>query len=121
VQRKSLLGQFGLEQIVCILCWIEFLFNLQSPYWKLKYFSRQFFFRFALCRLHNVLLGHVRKGLEYLAILLGWKWAQGVILFPQFSFYCIWIIFSISIWRVLYFAELLLLWFRIFFLSLPRI
>lgn len=83
-KRKEILSKLGLESVVCDRIYHGSTTYSQSPYWKLKFFSQQFFFRFSLCRLHNALLGHVKKGLSYLGVLLGWKWCQGSI-FSTFS------------------------------------
>lgn len=47
-----------------------------SALWKLRIFRISFFKRFPKCRLHLILLGHVRKVLESLGIIYGWDWVR---------------------------------------------
>ncbi len=59
-EAKRLLEEVGLRGI--------------SPLWKLPLFRKHFFQRFAQCRLHLILLGHVLKVFEFLGLVYGWEW-----------------------------------------------
>lgn len=49
----------------------------KSPLWKLKFFRRSFYKRFALCYLHLGPLGNIRRHLKYIGIKLGDAFCEG--------------------------------------------